>query len=331
MKKALLIACCLSLIAVVAVFHTIEEKMNEKLLIEEAELITISSGASINKLINTLQAKGWVSEALWLKLYVRLNPDKALVKKGTYQVQPNSSLVDILTLITEGKEYQYSVTFIEGTRLQEWLWQVQELPGINQVKETASPEALAKALGISQRNPEGWFFPETYSYTNNTSSLEIFARAHTKMKRVLNEEWQARASDLPYKNAYQALIMASIIEKETGLIEEQPQIASVFINRLEKNMRLQTDPTVIYGVREVYKGDITRAHLKDKNEYNTYVIKGLPPTPIAMPGLTAIKASLNPDQTPYYYFVSRGDGSHKFSKTNAEHNKAVAKYILGKN
>ena len=188
---------------------------------------------------------------------------------------------------------------------------------------------LDKLLAHPYDSAEGLLYPDTYYYVAQSKASELLLRAYQRMTDKLQQAWLNREADLPYDTPYKALIMASIIEKETARGFERPVIASVFVNRLRKNMRLQTDPTVIYGLGEQFDGDITRAHLKQKTPYNTYRIKGLPPTPIAMAGLASIEAALNPDVTEFLYFVSKKDGTHHFSKTLAEHNRAVRYYQLG--
>lgn len=299
----------------------------DKRLDVEQQVIEVKSGSSIHSFSKQLVKLGIIDTRFWLRNYARLFPQKAQIKVGNYLITNEDTQRTLLAKIVEGKEHQLSITFIEGSTVKEWFAQLAQHQQITQTDDALS--VLSK-FGFKGKSAEGWLFPDTYSFTIGTKDIDIIKRAYDKMKSTLDKHWQNRALDLPYDNAYQALIMASIIEKETGLIEEQPLIAAVFVNRLNKRMRLQTDPTVIYGLGERYKGDITRAHLREKTAYNTYRIDGLPPTPIAMPGERAIKAALNPANSEFLYFVSKGDGSHYFSKTLQEHNKAVRKYQLGK-
>lgn len=326
-KKILISLFFGCLIITIIFFGLLEKQLNKKLPIQHAVLLTVNKGSSVASFAKNLVNKGWVANRFWLRSYARLNPDKVKIKAGTYQIMPDITLSGLLEHVSTGKEHQFSVTFIEGSTFKEWLGTLQQQPNLSHHLSTLSVEEIAKQLSIEQSNPEGWFFPETYAFTQGTYAINVLKRAHASMKQKLEQLWQQRAKGLPYKNSYQALIMASIIEKETGYLAEQPLIASVFINRLAKRMRLQTDPTVIYGLGERYKGDITRAHLREKTAYNTYRINGLPPTPIAMPGISAIEAALNPASSDYFYFVSQGDGKHVFSKTLREHNIAVRKFL----
>lgn len=308
----------------------LNEKISSPIGIKEPTLFTVKAGDSLNRFSKNLKNIGWIETRFWIRLYVRLNPNLANIKQGTYQVVANDTLESLLHKVVAGHEHQFSLTFVEGTTLKQWLTTLHQHPMIIQTQDTSSVEQVALTLGIAQANPEGWFFPETYAFTAGTSDIEVLKRAYKKMTKQLEELWPKRAAGLPYKNAYEALIMASIIEKETGQVSEQTTIASVFVNRLNKRMRLQTDPTVIYGLGDKYQGDITRKHLKQKTAYNTYRINGFPPTPIAMPGRSAIKAALHPISSNLYYFVSKGNGEHQFSATLSAHNAAVAKYQLGK-
>ena len=191
-----------------------------------------------------------------------------------------------------------------------------------------SEAEVMKLVGKGEKHAEGWFFPDTFYFDRGTTDVVLLKRSYDIMQAKLESAWANRASGLPYKNSYEALIMASIIEKETGKASERPMIAGVFINRLRIGMRLQTDPTVIYGMGDNYKGNIRRKDLTTDTIYNTYTRDGLPPTPIAMPGLASIEAALNPEKTKALYFVGKGDGSHAFSNSLVEHNRAVAKYQL---
>jgi len=326
-RKTLLIGIAVFVLITIAFFILLEKQMQQPLPVKQVQLLTVEKGSSVSSFAKKLVKQGWIENRFWLRAYARLYPNKVQIKAGTYQVPVNINLQNLLALLASGKEHQFQLTFVEGSSFKQWLAQLHKQPQLTHSLSSLTVEQISKQLGIKQSNPEGWFFPETYAFTYGTQDLELLNRAHAEMQLSLAQLWQERAVNLPYKTPYQALIMASIIEKETSYIPEQPLIASVFINRLAKKMRLQTDPTVIYGLGDRYKGDITRAHLREKTAYNTYRIKGLPPTPIAMPGISALKAALNPDTSDYYYFVSGGNGKHVFSKTLAEHNSAVRKFL----
>jgi UPF0755 protein len=233
---------------------------------------------------------------------------------------------EILAVMVEGKSRQYSITFPEGWSFKQILQEIQNNPFISKTLDTQDSQKIMTLLDSDYKHPEGLFFPETYFFNKNTTDLALLKRAYSKMQLVLNQEWNNKEQNLPFENAYQALILASIVEKETGAKSERPQIAGVFIRRLKIGMLLQTDPTVIYGMGESYKGNIRYKDLRQKTPYNTYIIKGMPPTPIAMPGKAAIQAVLHPEKGKSLYFVSRGDGSHVFSATLREHNNAVNKF-----
>ena len=327
LKKLILLILLALLSAAATLAYQFDKALTTPLAIAQDNFLTVSSGSSISSFAKQLEQKQWVTTRFWLRNYGRLFPQKANIKAGTYLIKKDSTLAQLLVQLVEGKEHQFSVTFIEGTRFKDALVILAEHPQIKQSVNGKPVSEIAAKLGIDSANPEGWLFPDTYAFTADTLDLTLLKRAYANMQSQLNTAWEARAKDLPYKTPYQALIMASIIEKETSYIAEQPVISAVFVNRLRKRMRLQTDPTVIYGLGERYQGDITRAHLREKTAYNTYRINGLPPTPIAMPGLSALKATLHPATSDYFYFVSGGNGKHVFSKTLAEHNRAVRDYL----
>jgi UPF0755 protein len=230
-------------------------------------------------------------------------------------------------MMVQGKVRRYQVTLVEGQTVRQYLAVLHAHPQIINTLQQGDPDSVAKAIAIDG-SAEGWIYPDTYQFTKGATDLQLLKRAHQTMQGVLQQEWQRRADALPLNNAYQALVLASIIEKETGVTAEREAIAGVFTRRLQQRMRLQTDPTVIYGMGARYKGKITRADLARKTPYNTYRINGLPPTPIASPGRAAIYAALHPKAGDALYFVAKGDGSHQFSATLAQHNKAVRQYQL---
>ncbi len=327
LKKLIIVTLLIFITGSVALVYQFDKALNTPLAIEKDNFLTVKAGSSISSFAKQLEQQHWITDRFWLRNYGRIFPQKANIKAGTYLIAKGISLEALLVQLVQGKEHQFSITFIEGTRFIDALEILSEHAHIKHSLSGKTVAAIADTLGIDAVNPEGWLFPDTYAFTAGTQDIALLKRAHTNMEKQLNELWEKRTKNLPYKTAYEALIMASIIEKETSYVAEQPTISSVFVNRLRKRMRLQTDPTVIYGLGDRYQGDITRAHLREKTAYNTYRINGLPPTPIAMAGLSALKATLNPAKSDYFYFVSGGDGKHVFSRTLAEHNAAVRRYL----
>jgi UPF0755 protein len=245
------------------------------------------------------------------------------LKTGEYQLNPGLNSSELLAMLVSGKAKQYTITFPEGFTFKQIRKQIKQSSKIKHTLDKLDDMAVLKKLGSKEKHPEGLFFPDTYHFDKNATDISLLQRAYRKMQQILNNEWQNKTSDLPLKTPYEALILASIVEKETGKASERQQIAGVFTRRLHKGMLLQTDPTVIYGMGENYKGNIRYKDLRTPTPYNTYVIKGLPPTPIAMPGKEAIHAALHPAAGNSIYFVSRGNGSHVFSATLRDHNNAV--------
>lgn len=289
-------------------------------------IITIKPGDSINRLAQQWQQQNIISNSLFLKLFCALNPQYKNIKVGEYQLDKIETPKSLMIKLAQGSVIQYPFTIIEGMSSFQVIQILKNTPTI--IDDLATePQMLIDALGIQIDHLEGWLFPDTYYYTRNETSTRLLKRAVKVMQQVLAEEWDNRAADLPYQSAYEALIMASIIEKETGIASEREQIAGVFVRRLQKRMRLQTDPTVIYGVGADYDGDITYKHLRTKTPYNTYMINGLPPTPIAMPSRKAIYAALHPADGDTLYFVADGTGGHYFSVTLAEHKRATRRLL----
>ena len=260
---------------------------------------------------------------------------KNKIKAGTYSLNGINTVEELLKLLNSGKEAQFSVQFIEGKTFSEWRKNLERAPHLKQTLEGKTEweiirllhvPAIAKAV-YDWSSMDGWLYPDTYNYTPNSTDLELLQRSTARLQKALDKAWNERDKDLPLADAYQMLILASIVEKETGIASERPLVASVFINRLKAKMKLQTDPTVIYGMGESYTGNISKKDLETINPYNTYMIEGLPPTPIAMVSESALQAVAHPAKTDFYYFVADGSGGHKFTRNLNEHNKAVQEYL----
>jgi UPF0755 protein len=286
----------------------------------------VPSGMGLRGVARTLNQAGVAVDARLLVLAARVSGRAGTVRAGVYALRVGSSPQDLLELLASGQVLQVDVRLIEGWTFREWRQKIAAHPDLTRTSAALSDAELMARLGMAGQSPEGLFFPDTYRVDKFSDDLALFARAARTMQEHLQREWQDREANLPYRNAYEALIMASIVEKETGLDTDRSEIAGVFVNRLRLGMRLQTDPTVIYGLGSAFDGNLRRIHLETDTPYNTYTRAGLPPTPIAMPGLASIRAALHPAPIKALYFVARGDGSSQFSATLAEHNAAVNRY-----
>jgi UPF0755 protein len=307
-----------------------ETSMSEPISLNKAEVIKVVSGDSLKSIANKLVADGFIAQPYYFMYEARRNNQADKLQVGEYEVAPGDSPRDLLAKLVTGKVIQYSLTLVEGWNFLQILSAIKINPVISQTLDAADPSSVMANLGYSDIHPEGNFFPDTYHFPSGTTDVEFLKRAYESMQQVLKEEWQHRATGLPYTKPYEALIMASIIEKETGVEHERGEISGVFVRRLEKNMLLQTDPTVIYAMGPDFDGNIRRKDLAFDSPYNTYRYKGLPPTPIASPGRAAIQAALHPESGTSLYFVAKGDGSHYFSDSLDEHNQAVRRYQLNK-
>lgn len=329
-KKITLFLLLLAVIAAAGYGHVtkqVEQYVTQPMQLEQERIFTLKPGTSFNRVLFELSEQGFVNESKFSKLVGRLYPELTQLKAGTYLLEPELNLTEALKLFKSGKEHQFAITFVEGSTFKEWREALIEASHLEHVISGLSEVEIAKELGLKHEKLEGLLLAETYHYTFGTSDLDILQRASNKLQQVLDQQWEKRQEKLPIKTPYEALILASIIEKETAVEEERERVASVFVNRLNKRMRLQTDPTVIYGMGDKYDGNIRKKDLRTPTPYNTYVISGLPPTPIAMPGEASIAAALNPEHSKYLYFVASGKGGHVFSKSLAEHNRAVRAYL----
>ncbi len=329
MIRKLVLVLLLFILGAILAYQELERRWQQQLRVPgEGAVIDVGPGDSLRAVARRLHREGLVPYPNMLIVYARVTGTDLQIKPGEYRLPPAITAQGLLDLLVSGKVIQYKVTFPEGINLQQALALLAS-QGQLVLSLAGRDDPRLQELVEPYTHPEGLFFPDTYLFPRDTTDLQLLQRAHEKMVAVLEQEWLEREADLPYSTPYEALIMASIIERETSLPEEREQIAGVFVRRLQAGMRLQTDPTVIYGAGEEFDGNLRREHLEDdSNAYNTYRRDGLPPTPIALPGQASIRAALHPAPGRELYFVARGDGGHQFSATLAEHEAAVRKYQL---
>ena len=316
-------------------YQKLTEFVHTPVNVTQDQLLTIERGTTGSKLAALLEQEKILEHADLLPWLLKLQPQLNKVKAGTYSLTGVKTLQDLLDMINSGKEAQFSVKFIEGKTFKEWRKNLENAPHLKQTLQGKSDKEIMALLDIPAvakavyewNNMDGWLYSDTYNYTPNSTDLELLKRSTTRLQKALDKAWNERDENLPLADPYQMLILASIVEKETGIAAERPQVASVFINRLKANMKLQTDPTVIYGMGERYTGNIRKKDLETITPYNTYMIEGLPPTPIAMVSESALQAVAHPAKTDFYYFVADGSGGHKFTRNLNEHNKAVQEYL----
>ncbi len=302
--------------------------INSPLHLDSDYPVEVASGSTFNRLVTRLANAGITEYGFDMRLYGRLSGRADEIKAGEYLLNPGITHKEFLEKLVAGDVITHQAILVEGWTLRQALNTIQSNPMVITTLDPSDQSQLQSLLNTSTY-PEGLVFPDTYNFSRGTNDSDLLLRAYDLMQAILEEEWAARDVGLPYESPYEALIMASIIERETGLASERQQIAGVFIRRLQQGMRLQTDPTVIYGLGSDFDGDLTRADLQRPSPYNTYLNSGLPPTPIALAGRESIFASLHPDQSDTLYFVARGDGSHYFSSNLEEHQRAVEQYQLG--
>lgn len=331
MKQKILLVFCFIFFIAILLLGLIFKDLNKPLDIQHDVTVDVLYGESIYQVATKLHNHGVLNYPRVWVWYARLFDLAKDIKAGEYRIDASMSPLQVLNDIVKANVIQYSVTLIEGWTIVEALKAIQATPGIvTTINDVSDHQLLLRSIDADAAflHGEGLFYPDTYHFIKGTKDRDILKRAHLRLVDALNKAWASRDKNLPYKNAYEALIMASIIEKETSINSERRQIAGVFVERLLRGMRLQTDPTVIYGMGKNYQGKITRKDLKTPTPYNTYTMKGLPPTPIALSTEASLQAAVHPLLNGMFYFVAKGDGYHHFSKTLEEHEKAVGEYQL---
>lgn len=331
MKKMLRVVLLLLAVLVIAAgagVWKVRQLADSTILTKGETIFTLPAGTGRVALGELLYQEKVINRPRVFQWLLRLEPDLSHFKAGTYRFTAGMTVREMLQLLASGKEAQFPLRLVEGMRLSDYLKQLRDAPYLKHTLKDDDYATVAQALKLEHPNwVEGWFWPDTWMYTANTTDVALLKRAHQKMARAVEQVWEGRMDGLPYKDQNQLVTMASIIEKETAVAGERDQVASVFINRLRVGMRLQTDPTVIYGMGARYNGKLSRADLEAPTVYNTYVISGLPPGPIATPGEASLKAAAHPAKTPYLYFVADGKGGHTFNTNLASHNRSVQDYL----
>ncbi|ARD61319.1 cell division protein YceG [Kosakonia radicincitans DSM 16656] len=328
MLRVVLLLLTVLVIAAGAGVWKVRQLADSTILTKDEIIFTLPAGTGRVALGELLYQEKVINRPRVFQWLLRLEPDLSHFKAGTYRFTAGMTVREMLQLLASGKEAQFPLRLVEGMRLSDYLKQLRDAPYLKHTLKDDDYATVAQALKLEHANwAEGWFWPDTWMYTANTTDVALLKRAHQKMARAVEQVWEGRMDGLPYKDQNQLVTMASIIEKETAVASERDQVASVFINRLRVGMRLQTDPTVIYGMGARYNGKLSRADLEAPTDYNTYVISGLPPGPIATPGEASLKAAAHPAKTPYLYFVADGKGGHTFNTNLASHNRSVQDYL----
>ncbi len=326
--KILIVLAIATLLCIGVVAWYVSALWDKPLTIKE-QIYSIEPGSSIRKVSRRLNEKNIMPDAYSFALLGIYNQQARQIKVGEYKLTANITPRQMLEKFVKGDVVTYKISLIEGLTFRQFRETIDNADMLQKMTTNWSDEQIMKALNSEQLYPEGQFYPDTYVFRSTDTDLDILHQAYDRMQKELEKIWTMRDQQTPLKSKYEALILASIIEKETGQADERPTIGGVFTNRLNRGMLLQTDPTIIYGLGEQFNGNLKKSHLQDKsNPYNTYVHAGLPPTPIAMPGRESLLAAVAPEQNDYYYFVARGDGSHEFSATYKSHQRAVYEYQL---
>jgi UPF0755 protein len=293
---------------------------------EQGLSLAVRPGSSLKAIASEMVERQLMDHRHYFVVLGRLLDVDSRIQAGEYSVAAGTTPEQLLQQLADGKVLQHDITLIEGDNFRQMMERLRRDPVLEHTLQSDEPDQVMEAIGFPGIHPEGRFLPETYYFPRGTRDVDLLKRSYLDMESFLQQAWESRQDGLPLKTPYDALILASIVEEETGVPEERPRIAGVFVRRLAKGMKLQTDPTVIYGMGQRYDGDIRFRDLREDTPYNTYIRAGLPPTPIAMPGKDAILAALHPTDGKELFFVARGDGSHHFSATLSEHNKAVDRY-----